>query len=207
MEILTREITGFVEEGNLTADSGEILALDLARGNAAVINEIVQFVTPRLLVAITSNIALEGRIALVLDSNLIAVGDIPAAGVTQADTDVGEGRGILEMFSFGYFLSGQQDTTNNNASAAVLGGARGQSVNYRGLRLEDRPMTTENPEQISQVTPTGGGIGVNAVTQVKYQIVRLSTRELGELSGDVRPTVLRVPSVPQGGGQIMRTVF
>lgn len=192
MEILTREIIGFAQISNTIADIEQNIALNLARGNAAVINEISLSIASRMLTTLDQNRLIEINAAVVLDATLLAPADI-AAVATQEDDDIGEGRGVLEVLTVNHGLSAQIDDTNGNASALHGKSETGIAVNYRELAPEDRPMTTENPALILQSTQTGSP-GQNATLYLYYQIVRLTERELGQLSGDVRPTVLRVPN-------------
>lgn len=200
MEVLTREIIGLAELANLTVDGEQALALNLARGNAAIINEIRLEVAARYQTSLNTNIAHEARYGVALDATLLAPGDL-AQIAGQEDADLGEGRGLLEVMSTTFTLSATQNTTDGFANAISDSGHRGLLVDYRGLRAGDRPMTTENPALLAQVV---GSLGTSVSLYMYYQVVRLTEAELGRLSGDIRPTVLRVANIPEAGAVLRK---
>lgn len=192
--ILTRETIAEAQEANISGDQSESISLGIARGNVAVINE-VQLEVGLRVVANTGTV--EGAIGITLDAGLGAPGDLSSIA-TGSDDDIENDAAVLErMF---YTFSVNADTTNGVGAATQ--GRAGKTINYRRLALMQRPMTSEDPELLANVTNASGN-GINAQLTLYYQVVRLSDAEVQQLAPSIlapSARVVRFADVPQNGG-------
>lgn len=187
--ILTRERMARVAQ-SLAGDGTRPLDLSLADGVVAVINEIQ--ISATLIAVGVSDANNLGRTALALTTEL-ATSDLPGYGLgTTAEFEWP----ILEQL--GWVLSGQDDGTVGSAGKSRAG----RGVNYRALRMLERPMTTEVMEQLSRDSSTGGTVIVETI--IHYQLVLPTEEELTNLFGLTPRRIVKMPDIHVEGLRIPR---